>query len=558
VDNNKYFAPLVLFGIFILTCANIIYSYQFNDYLSDELVHLVTGLQWWQTGNYNIELLHPPLNRAIIASLPYFVSDLRLPSSYIYLLSLDTNVNLFANLEVFITAINILLDGPSHLNEKIKTLMRLTQLPFVGLLMLGVYIWLKEQTSKAYALVAVALLFTIPTMLCWSSFAMTDLAPTALSIWALYWINAWVINPKLKHSLYFGIFSGLAFCCKFSTLPFIFLALGARIIAQDIANRKFSKGINRKYLTGALVYICTWTVIILAVYNFSFHQINVRAFLDFGAGNPSAYIPEDWLVWVPADEFICGIIACFVRNSALHPQYFLGKIDPSGSLIYFPVMLFFKTPLTFTLLLSIALYFTVKRKGFRDVNTTYPLLTILVILILAMSASINIGIRHLLLIYPLIVIYITIEFFKRSLFAPLVITAVLQLLICLYTFPNYLSYYNVLAGPNPEYIAIDSNYDNGQKLGQLAAYLKSQGIYDDTYLVTFVGQAGTVNFYKVIKSNYYGKLEDLEKHKNEKYYLVPKANYILLTPEDKEFFDSLEKIPVNSDLHYLYKNTNVK
>jgi hypothetical protein len=44
--------------------------------------------------------------------------------------------------------------------------------------------------------------------------------------------------------------------------------------------------------------------------------------------------------------------------------------------------------------------------------------------------------------------------------------------------PDYLSYFNVLAGPTPEDVLVDSDFDWGQDLPRLSAELRRRGITD--------------------------------------------------------------------------------
>jgi hypothetical protein len=165
---------------------------------------------------------------------------------------------------------------------------------------------------------------------------------------------------------------------------------------------------------------------------------------------------------IPAPLFFAGIERVEYHARTGHPAFLLGMKSDHGWWYYFPVLLFFKTPLPF-LLLCIAGVVMLLPRGVA--------LAPLLMLIPAMASGINIGLRHILPIYPLLAIcaaYAAITMWQRArlrwLLAALLVwyfagTALAH--------PDYLPYFNELAGEHPERIAVDSNLDWGQDLKRL-------------------------------------------------------------------------------------------
>jgi hypothetical protein len=98
-----------------------------------------------------------------------------------------------------------------------------------------------------------------------------------------------------------------------------------------------------------------------------------------------------------------------------------------------------------------------------------------------MGSSINIGLRHILPVYPLLAITAgagVANLLQNRIFFPriaAVLLLVAQVLISAAVFPDYLAYFNLLAG-NPERMLADSNLDWGQDVARLALELRARGI----------------------------------------------------------------------------------
>jgi hypothetical protein len=551
---NRRLSEIIIFlAIFIATSYGIIASYQHNGFVADELAHFPCGVEWWQTGKYSIELLHPPIARIAMASLPHLLLDYELTPEYLAKLNGNSDeIHYIMGHQDYISQHPQIYSQSADKIAQIKTFMRLTQLPFLAILMLAVYVWVKENTSKHCAYLALLLLVTIPSILCWSALAMTDLPPTAFTIWALYMFNRWAISPTKTHSLLLGIFTGLAFCSKFSTIPFLFLAFVGRLIIDDLINRKYSQGFKAKYVVGVLLSTVSCLFVISCVYRFSFTKIELCSLLP---GYCAHSLFSNLNIYIPAPEFFLGILALLARDSILAPQFFMGKLFVgSGHFMYFPTIFFFKTPITFLLLIFAAIFLMIRQKKLRSLEVLYPLCAAVCILIIAMVTSINIGLRHIISIYPLLVIFISIVLYQTANLKALILACILQLLICYNAFPHYLNYFNFLAGPNPEYISNDSNFDFGQSLHFALKSLNDRGIEKETILLTFPGYPESYNFTNIVVADFGGKMADFATTPKRRYYLISRGLYVVLSAEDKTIFNSLKKIDFAPDTYLLFEN----
>ncbi len=162
-----------------------------------------------------------------------------------------------------------------------------------------------------------------------------------------------------------------------------------------------------------------------------------------------------WLstrVPVPGITFFAGADYVRFHTQSGHAASLLGRFSTSGWWYYFPVVLFFKTPLPFLGLAAAGLFFL------RRNTVAYVPLALLAV---AMTSRINIGVRHVLPIYPFLTIaaaVATIVLWRRR-------RALVVLLLSWYfvgtalAHPDYLAWFNEAAGGHPERIAVDSNLD---------------------------------------------------------------------------------------------------
>jgi len=124
------------------------------------------------------------------------------------------------------------------------------------------------------------------------------------------------------------------------------------------------------------------------------------------------------------------------------------------------------------------------RKRF-SINEYFVIIPLLVYFLVALRSNLQIGIRHLIPIYPLcfMISARSIEFFKYKLYKVIIIASCTWLVLgTLIIWPNFLSYFNEIAGgPDQGWRYLrDSNIDWGQDLPSLSKYLKGNGINEVT------------------------------------------------------------------------------
>jgi 4-amino-4-deoxy-L-arabinose transferase-like glycosyltransferase len=203
--------------------------------------------------------------------------------------------------------------------------------------------------------------------------------------------------------------------------------------------------------------------------------------LDFLRRNrilPEAYVYGHAYVW---------------KFSRQRSAFMNGEFHLFGWKTFFPYTFLVKTPLMIFGLIGLAAAALVRTRRFYD---TLPLWVLMVFYWAAVIPSqINIGHRHILPVYPPLFIlcgaaalWLRAEGRARNVLrAAPVVLAVLLATEALYRYPNYLAYFNVIAGgPARGYRRlIDSSLDWGQDLPGLRRYLDRQPGSDRAYLSYF-------------------------------------------------------------------------
>ena len=160
-----------------------------------------------------------------------------------------------------------------------------------------------------------------------------------------------------------------------------------------------------------------------------------------------------------------------------------GRYAYEGWWYYFPLAFLIKTPLGSLLLIGAALL-VFRASRTEEWRAALFLLGPVVVIFAAMTQSkVNIGVRHILPVYPLLFVFasrLATLHFRRGwlglllLGVPLVMTALSSLKVA----PHQLAYFNeIVGGPEEGYRYLsDSNLDWGQDLKGLKRYMEREGL----------------------------------------------------------------------------------
>jgi len=108
---------------------------------------------------------------------------------------------------------------------------------------------------------------------------------------------------------------------------------------------------------------------------------------------------------IPADYFR-GLALMLVHAHGGHEAYLLGQWSTTGWWSYYPLAILWKTPVALLLLMALAGLGAVVRWRGLAFAAWIPLIAGGVFLGLAMLSRVNIGIRHVLPLFPLLSVFI--------------------------------------------------------------------------------------------------------------------------------------------------------
>lgn len=185
---------------------------------------------------------------------------------------------------------------------------------------------------------------------------------------------------------------------------------------------------------------------------------------------------------VPLSEMGKGLYDAYSHNQGGHPSYLLGECRETGWWYFFPIVVGVKTPIGFLLLVGGGLFAILRGFGSSTWQQRLTVIFPVAITLVCMSSRINLGVRYILPIYPMLAViggYAISTFFvlaKRNSRALAVVPLVLAGWVVADSWvsrPDYLAYFNPCAGAYPERILCESDLDWGQDLHRLSLRLKA-------------------------------------------------------------------------------------
>ncbi|MBU0731250.1 glycosyltransferase family 39 protein [Patescibacteria group bacterium] len=543
-------AVLVCLGFFGAALGSV-----YNDALtSDEVSHIPAGYYYLTEGRFFINPEHPPLTKDLAAlpllflkpTKPEITGGIHEPAREEPAYPYGKDIEFLKNSEINNGQWEwgrIFLFHPDNDPDKMALWARISVIFFNALFLFLLFLTLKRVWNRKSALIAIILMAVSPFMLAHASLVTLDFMPSLFMVigfsWFAMYMKNWMADKKRSWAMVLAIiFFSMAMLSKFSfalVLPTAFIA-GAIYL---MAFKGFWKNLFKFILR--FIVIAFFIGIIITLF-YAPHVMNMPAdemlqqisnnypeeapqiaktFLDTLAGTDNAGLKG-------VSEYLVGVVMVGTRIAgAWQTIYFLGGVYGSegAGLLYFPLLFLTKMPTSFILgLLLLAgmivrSWFQVKmslkerlKNWFANPLSLFLIVLIFIYGIITLLSSFQIGLRHIM---PIIMAAIllaargTDKFWNFKLvknFQAKYIFYILGaglLVSVIWSFPNYLEYYNIFGGgtTNGYKIATDSNYDwGGQDVKRLAEWMDENGveeIYTDIFsnvpLKYYLG-AGQKNF----------------------------------------------------------------
>lgn len=443
----------------------------------DEAVHIFAGYRYWKNFDFGVNPEHPPLVK-LIAALPLLRLPLRAPAS---IPDIDFKMAEYAAGRQF------LYDNDAG---RLLWRARMGAALFTIGLGLAVFFVAYAMFGAGPAFLALALVVFDPNVLAHGALVTTDVGATLgifLGVGCFYLYLKHSSWPRLVAA---GLAAGLCLGVKHSGIllvPMLVLLAAADGFVCDPAAGTIAPNWKNRLARnmGALAAIGAISLALL----WSFYGFRYSARPPGLAVTPS--LPEfaksigpvsSALILQVAhwhllpEAYLFGVVDIGSKETV--PTLIFGKFYPSARWFYFPAVFVIKSTLAFLILCClIPLSKAVRERPIRR-ELLFLAVPVVIYLCAAMSSRINFGVRHLLPVYPFLILlgsYAAWNLGKqhRALAAAVAILAAFHAVSSLKAFPNYIPYANELwGGPagSHEWLA-DSNVDWGQGLVAMKQYI---------------------------------------------------------------------------------------
>jgi hypothetical protein len=443
----------------------ILHTYQVFEQTYDECAQMAAGIEWLDHGSYRLDPVHGPLSRVAAAILPY-LSGVRYAGTG-----------------------NVWTDGNAELNwgghyQRNLTLARLGTLPFFWLSCFLIWRLMRCQFGPWHAALAVFFFAFCPVVLGHSGVATTDAPLMAMFLASVVAFWALIEKPTWTTAIVAGTVSGLGVITKLTEIPFFVFTAGSVWLYAWIARRR--QPIPWRLLASAALAMC---LTIWAGYRFHHGPILPADSLTGSTlANYQALKPYQKTLlsspWVPASELFRGAEKGFHSGSSGRMSYLLGQVYRGGRWYFFPVAILAKTPIALLIACFSAICaWTITGEWKRKPVAILLVNGVLGPLAVGMIAKINIGLRHILAIYPFVAMLGAVgaiclwqlrgtQWMRIGTRAAVVLLAAWNLETCLHAAPDLFAYFNEPAAPHASAILVDSDLDWGQDLKRLSAKLE--------------------------------------------------------------------------------------
>ncbi len=470
--------------LLILLSLQLVLSARRESQTWDEACHIFAGYRYWTSADFGDNPEHPPLVK-LLATLPL----LRLP------LKVPPHPGVFSKEEDFLTATQFVYSNDA---ETILFRTRITAALLTLLLGALVFAFAQEMFGSIPAMIALALLVFEPNILAHGAVVTTDVGMSCFLLATTYAFYRYVKKPSAGRLVLTGLVAGFGLAAKHSAIlifPILFVLALCEIVRGSSEDEAAAvrEGRARQALRflGAMAVIGIIAVAVLwAFYGFHFQP---RAGVDAGArvteyaGRLKNQAQTKMILaaarWrLLPESYLYGLADVGVTAEFSH-TYLLGTVYPHGRWFYFPVAFAIKSTLGLLILLALVPLVLVRSKIERWRELLFLVVPAAIYFLVAMASAMNIGVRHILPVYPFLMIlagWAAWKLIQRRRQWAYVVAIVLawNVVSSARTFPAYLAYSNELwGGPSQTYKYLtDSNADWGQQLKATRKYLDGRQV----------------------------------------------------------------------------------
>ena len=477
----------------------------------DDSIHIPAGYSYLLTHDYRLNQEHPPLIK-LLSGLGVWKTHPRFPfDSPGWQQAATPRDPQDGMQEIEEAFFNINADR----FDKIALYGRLPMLVVPVLLLLLVWWFTRQLFGQLPALIATLLTATEPNIIGNSIVVQNDVAAALALLVFVAALKTYLDRSRNLAAILLGGALGLTLVTKYSLVPLLPVCLLILIVHEVKQLVTKNDGLIKVMSRLCLVFLVAY-LILIGFYAFQIKRIDTDLSATiagwFYLSGTAAVVFEKFLMWLPLmlpHYYLYGIDMVVQDSRDGRTALLLGQVSDTGWWYYFPVALALKTTIPFFVTSVCGLVWaTIQVLVRKRYVLLYVLLPAIGFLGLSMTSHLNIGVRHILPIFPLLAIAasgvicaIADRVGRYRLILSLFVLPFL--LIATFSYPNYLTYFSPLAGGSSKGWTNlnDSNVETGQEVKALATYLKAHGENQVTGM--FIG-GEFLRFYGVGFSNFPG------------------------------------------------------
>jgi hypothetical protein len=481
IVSKRYFEVVSVAILLLVLAAELGFFARRQSQTIDEADHIFAGYRYWQCGDFGVNPEHPPFAK-LVDTLPLVFNRPKNPGAPCASYKTGQSADFLHGHDFLYSN-----DAGQILAET-----RFFAASFTLLLAVFVFVAARKMFGGGAALLALVLLVFEPTILAHGAIVTTDLPLTCWAFAAVYAFYRYTEQPTPAQMIICALATGLALAAKHSgilLLPTLAILAMADFWTRRRTHAPAGSGDPRSEWKELLVSRAVALAVIVALaitilwgfYLFRYsarppgHEMSdsISAYIQDAIQNGGVHsvllsrvIPR--LTSLLPESYLYGMANVTIATAGGRQTFLLGHLYPTGQWFYFPVAFVIKSTLGFLLLLLLAvgagpyLWHEKRREVlFLAIPTT-------VFFGLSLTSRLNIGIRHILPVYPFLIVLASGTAWrmagrKRAWMYVVVALAALHCVSSLRAFPNYLSYSNeIWGGPQETYRYLSaSNVDTG-------------------------------------------------------------------------------------------------
>jgi 4-amino-4-deoxy-L-arabinose transferase-like glycosyltransferase len=485
--HNSYEIAALCFLLIVLSL-QLFFSVRRESQTWDEANHIFTGYRSWTHADFGLNPEHPPLVK-LLATAPLLSLPLKSPALQ----------ERFFKEDAFLRGKEFLYQNDA---DKILARTRTAAAILTLLTALVVFFGTREMFGTGAAFIALTLLTFDPNLLAHGALITTDVGLACFMFLSVYLYYRFLKSPSALRLIAAGVAVGLVLAVKHTgllVLPILFLLSFTEIRGRALKT------------LGSLALITLIGCLVL----WSFYRFRYDARPNGLQLNPplAEYVKglkpyEAWPISTAArfhllpESYLYGLVDVKLTAN-YYTSYVLGKVYAHGVWFYFPIAFLIKSTVGVLALLLLSLGVVATRRLNRWREIIFLVVPVIFYLIVAMTVGMNIGVRHILVVYVFLYVLIggaiwaLIQKSRKWTYAVGVLLLV-HVVSSAFAFPNYIAYGNDLwGGPSQTHKYLtDSNADWAQQLKSVKQYLDARGV-KDCWFVYFAAGVAEPGYYGI-------------------------------------------------------------